>query len=73
MPLIYSFVARDTVILAEYTSYSGNFNTVAIECLQNIKHMDQKFTIVADKHTFNFLVSDGYSKYFQCDQTFKWV
>lgn len=70
MPLIYSFVARDTVILAEYTSYSGNFNTVAIECLQNIKHMDQKFTIVADKHTFNFLVSDGYTFLVVADEAY---
>lgn len=70
MPLIYSFVARDTVILAEYTSYSGNFNTVAIECLQNIKNMDQKFTIVADKHTFNFLVSDGYTFLVVADEAY---
>lgn len=31
MPLIYAFVARRTTVLAEYTSYSGNFSTIAIQ------------------------------------------
>jgi hypothetical protein len=38
MPLIYSFVARDDkTILAEYSPYRGNFNTVALECLQHLQ------------------------------------
>lgn len=60
MPLIYSFVARGTTILAEYTTYTGNFTTVATECLQNVKNPDTKFTITCDRHTFNFLVSKGF-------------
>lgn len=59
MPLIYSFVARGTTVLAEYTPYSGNFNTVAIECLQKITNPESRFTILCDKHTFNFLVITG--------------
>jgi hypothetical protein len=35
MPLIYSFVAQGTAVLAEYTPYHGNFNTVALDCLQH--------------------------------------
>ncbi len=31
MPLIYSFVARGNVVLADYTSYTGNFSTVALQ------------------------------------------
>ena len=31
MPLIYSFVARGTTVLADYTSYTGNFSVVAIQ------------------------------------------
>lgn len=58
MPLIYSFVARGTTVLAEYTAYSGNFKTVAIECLQNVTNPEAKFTINCDRHTFNFL-NDG--------------
>jgi hypothetical protein len=61
MPLIYSFVARGTTVLAEYTSYNGNFNTVALECLQNLKNPESKFTVTADRHTFNFLVFEDFS------------
>lgn len=70
MPLIYSFVARGTTVLAEYTSYSGNFNTVAIECLQNVKNPDSKFTITCDKHTFNFLVHDGITYLVVADESY---
>lgn len=31
MPLIYSFVARGNTVLADYTSYTGNFSTVALQ------------------------------------------
>ena len=31
MPLIYSFVARGSTVLADYTSYTGNFSTVALQ------------------------------------------
>ena len=31
MPLIYAFVARRTTVLAEFTNYSGNFSTIAIQ------------------------------------------
>ncbi len=62
MPLIYAFVARDTTVLAEYTPYTGNFNTVAIECLQKLSNPESKFTIACDRHTFNFLVHRGFSR-----------
>lgn len=41
---------------------AGNFNTVAIECLQKLNNPDSKFTIACDRHTFNFLVHNGFSK-----------
>ena len=31
MPLIYSFVARGSTVLADFTSYTGNFSTVALQ------------------------------------------
>lgn len=31
MPLIYSFVSRGNTVLADYTSYTGNFSTVALQ------------------------------------------
>lgn len=60
--LLYSFVARDTTVLSEYSAIQGNFRTVAQECLLNARISDDKFTITSDAYTFNFMVSNGYSK-----------
>lgn len=59
-PLIYSFVAKGTVVLAEHTSFSGNFSTIAIQCLQKLPPNNSKFTYSCDGHTFNFLVDRGF-------------
>lgn len=55
-PLIYSFVAKGSVVLAEYTPFSGNFSTIAVQCLQNLPSNNKKFTFSSDCRTFNFLV-----------------
>ncbi|XP_042437245.1 vesicle-associated membrane protein 727-like [Zingiber officinale] len=54
--LICSFVAKGSVVLAEYTPFSGNFGTIAVQCLQNLPQNNKKFTFSSDCHTFNFLV-----------------
>ncbi|XP_074570097.1 vesicle-associated membrane protein 721-like [Curcuma longa] len=59
--LIYSFVSRGTVILAEYTEFTGNFNSIAAQCLQKLPATSNKFTYNCDGHTFNYLVEDGYT------------
>ncbi|KAL0917488.1 hypothetical protein M5K25_012553 [Dendrobium thyrsiflorum] len=58
-PLIYSFMAKGTVVLAKHTSFSGNFSTIAIKCLQKLSPNNNKFTYSCDGHTFNFLVDKG--------------
>ncbi|CAL1397210.1 unnamed protein product [Linum trigynum] len=58
---IYSFVARGTVVLAEYTEFTGNFPAIAAQCLQRLPSSNDKFTYNCDHHTFNFLVEDGYA------------
>ncbi|OMP05876.1 hypothetical protein COLO4_08483 [Corchorus olitorius] len=58
--LIYSFVAKGTVVLAEHTSYSGNFSTIAVQCLQKLPSNSSKFTYSCDGHTFNFLIDNGF-------------
>ncbi|OMO53657.1 Synaptobrevin [Corchorus capsularis] len=58
---IYSFVARGTMILAEYTEFTGNFPAIAAQCLQRLSSTNNKFTYNCDHHTFNFLVEDGYA------------
>eukprot|EP00249_Psilotum_nudum_P004703 c18203_g2_i1 orf=2-571(-) len=59
--LIYSFVARGSTVLAEYTSFSGNFSTIAVQCLQKLPANNSKFTYACDGHTFNFLVEEGFA------------
>ncbi|XP_059632204.1 putative vesicle-associated membrane protein 726 [Cornus florida] len=59
--LIYSFVARGTVILAEYTEFSGNFTSIASQCLQKLPSSNNKFTYNCDGHTFNYLVENGFT------------
>ncbi|XP_071725157.1 vesicle-associated membrane protein 722-like isoform X2 [Rutidosis leptorrhynchoides] len=59
--LIYAFVSRGTVILAEYTEFSGNFNSIAFQCLQKLPTSNNKFTYNCDGHTFNYLVDNGYT------------
>ncbi|XP_052174737.1 vesicle-associated membrane protein 727-like [Diospyros lotus] len=58
--LIYSFVAKGTVVLAEHTPYSGNFGTIAVQCLQKLPSNSSKYTYSCDGHTFNFLIDNGF-------------
>ncbi|GER52194.1 vesicle-associated membrane protein [Striga asiatica] len=60
---IYSFVARGTVVLSEYTEFTGNFPAIAAQCLQKLPSSNNKFTYKCDNHIFNFLVEDGYACY----------
>ncbi|XP_047945365.1 vesicle-associated membrane protein 721-like isoform X1 [Salvia hispanica] len=57
---IYSFVARGTMVLVEYTEFTGNFPAIAAQCLQRLSSTNNKFTYNCDHHIFNFLVEDGY-------------
>ncbi|XP_010469563.1 PREDICTED: vesicle-associated membrane protein 725-like [Camelina sativa] len=59
--LIYSFVARGTVILVEYTEFKGNFTSVAAQCLQKLPSSNNKFTYNCDGHTSNYLVVNGFT------------
>ncbi|KAK7357833.1 hypothetical protein VNO80_17130 [Phaseolus coccineus] len=58
--LIYSFVAKGTVVLAEHTQYTGNFSTIAVQCLQKLPSNSSKYTYSCDGHTFNFLIDKGF-------------
>ncbi|KAF5811715.1 putative Longin domain-containing protein [Helianthus annuus] len=59
--LIYSFVSRGTVILAEYTDFTGNFTSIASQCLQKLPTTNNKFAYNCDGHTFNYLVEDAFT------------
>jgi hypothetical protein len=61
--LVYGFVARDpSAVLAEYSVIQGNFRSIAVECLQNMRQPEEKFTITCDGYTFNYLIASGYSE-----------
>lgn len=59
--LIYGFVARGTVVLVSFTEFTGNFSSIAAQCLQKLPASNNKFTYTCDGHTFNYLVEEGYS------------
>ncbi|KAJ0570334.1 putative Longin domain-containing protein [Helianthus annuus] len=58
--LIYSFVAKGTVVLAEHAAYSGNISTIAVQCLQKLPTNSSKYTYSCDGYTFNFLLDLGF-------------
>ncbi|KAI3766352.1 hypothetical protein L2E82_16407 [Cichorium intybus] len=60
-PTPFPSAARGTMVLAEYTEFTGNFPAIATQCLQKLPSTNNKFTYNCDHHTFNFLVQDGYS------------
>ncbi|KIY96233.1 Putative vesicle-associated membrane protein, partial [Monoraphidium neglectum] len=63
MPLAYALVARasDGAVLAQHSFVAGNFESVAMECLQRMQHgYDDKFTVNCDGYTFNYLLHAGY-------------
>ena len=70
MPLMYAFVARGHDVLCEYAAYQGNFSKVAAECLAKCPAHNAKFTYNADKHTFNFIVHNGFTFLAVADEEF---
>ncbi len=48
-------------MLADFTAYTGNFSTVAIQCLEKCPTDNSKFTFTCDRHTFNYTIDSGYS------------
>ncbi|XP_077220609.1 vesicle-associated membrane protein 722-like [Tasmannia lanceolata] len=59
--LIYSCVARGTVILVEFMEFSGSFITMAADFLQKLPNTNTKFTYVSDGRTFNYLLDQGFT------------
>lgn len=71
MPLIYSLVARGLTVLCEFTSYSGNFSTVAVQCLSKVgQQRANKVTFNCDGHTFNFLQDEDYTYLVVADEAY---
>jgi len=59
MAILYALVARQKVVLAEYTGSSeGNFPTVTRKLLSKIPTHNEKMSIVYDRHVFHYIVYD---------------
>jgi vesicle-associated membrane protein 72 len=59
MSMLYSFVARGSIILAKYASCQGNFEQVALDCLEKLSGTESRFTVKAQEHMLHFLVDGG--------------
>lgn len=70
MPIIYSLVARKSVILAEYTGSTGNFTTITKRILDKIPSQNSKMSYVYDKHVFHYIVNDGLTFMCMADEAF---
>ena len=59
MSMLFSFVARGSVILAKYAACQGNFEQVALDCLEKLSGTESRFTVKAQEHMLHFLVDGG--------------
>ncbi|KAF8397912.1 hypothetical protein HHK36_016837 [Tetracentron sinense] len=55
---------------SEHTSFSGNFSTIAVQCLQKLPANSNKYTYSCDGHTFNFLIDNGFVFLVVADEAF---
>lgn len=71
MPILYSLVARQKAVLAEFTSSSGNFPTVTRVLLAKIPESDSKMSYVYDKYVFHYIVDQGITFLCMSDESTK--
>lgn len=57
--LLYSLVARGSVILAEHSNISGNANLIAVRLLEKLPNENTRVSYTQDRHMFHILVQDG--------------
>jgi vesicle-associated membrane protein 7 len=57
--MLYSFVARGSIILSKYAACQGNFEQVALDCLEKLSGTESRFTVKAQEHMLHFLVDGG--------------
>jgi len=71
MPIIYSVVARGTVVLAEFSSARGNFDQVARKILEKIPtSANSKMSYVYERHIFHYMVDSGLTYLCMADEEF---
>ncbi|KAH7825532.1 vesicle-associated membrane protein 7G [Monocercomonoides exilis] len=56
MPIIYSLIARNTIVLCESSTAKGNFPQVSRTILQKIPATDSKMSYIYEQYTFHYMV-----------------
>mgnify|MGYP002828225425 CR=1 FL=1 len=71
MTILYALVARQNVVLAEYTFTSGNFPTITRVLLGKIPPEDGKMSYVYDQYVFHYIVEKRLTFLCMADESFK--
>jgi len=71
MPILYSLVARDQTVLAEYATASGNFISVTRLILEKVTSTDTRKSYAYDRHVFHYMVKDGLTFLCMADEAFQ--
>lgn len=59
MPILYSVVARGTVVLAKYADCTGNFEEVTEKILAKIPPENDKLTYTKGAYLFHYICEDN--------------
>lgn len=71
MPIIYTVIARGSVVLAEYSTARGNFDEVARRILEKVPtEHNSKMSYVYERHIFHYLVDDQLTYLCMADEEF---
>lgn len=58
MPILFSVVARGTIVLAKYASCAGNFTEVTEQILSKIPPRDDKLTYSHGNYLFHYVAEN---------------
>lgn len=58
MPILFSVIARGTVVLAKYASCAGNFTEVTEQILSKIPPHDDKLTYSHGNYLFHYIAEN---------------
>eukprot|EP00249_Psilotum_nudum_P002877 c16099_g1_i1 orf=218-889(-) len=59
--MLYSFVARGTVILTDYKELEGNYVELAKHSLRNLPSENNTLSYISGQHALHFLIEDGFA------------
>lgn len=60
MPILFSAVARDKVVLARFASCEGNFTEIASEVVSKVVSQNEKITYFHGPYLFHYITETGH-------------